>query len=140
MALKKECVSYLELEKMKLIEEYPKYKLITEELFVQINDFMNNDFDGVSENKIYRLFLEKLKHITQYALNSGVSKAYMRNFFKKLNNRSVLEYLTGIMKTKSTDIKSIMGIFVNSFVYWQASDVTKDQKADEIIKLVDGWM
>lgn len=140
MVSKKECLSYLELEKTKLNEEFPKYETVTEELFVQVSDFMNNDFDGISENKIYRFFLDKLKDITFYAFGSNVSKAYMRSFFKKLNNKNVVEYLTSIMKTKSIDISNIMKRFVNFFVYWQDSDNTKDKKIEEIIKLVDGWM
>ncbi len=138
--MKKECLSYLELEKTKLNEEFPKYETVTEELFVQVSDFMNNDFDDISENKIYRFFLDKLKDITRYAFESNVSKAYMRSFFKKLNNKNVVEYLASIMKTKSIDISNIMKRFVNFFVYWQDSDNTKDKKLEEIIKLVDGWM
>ena len=138
--MKKECLSYLEIEKIKLNEEFPKYESVTEELFVQVSDFMNNDFDDISENKIYRFFLDKLKDITFYAFDRNVSKAYMRSFFKKLNNKNVVEYLTSIMKTKSIDISNIMKRFVNFFVYWQDSDNTKDKKLEEIIKLLDGWM
>ena len=138
--MKKDCLSYLEFEKVKLNEEFPKYESVTEELFVQVSDFMNNDFDDISENKIYRFFLDKLKDITFYAFDRNVSKAYMRSFFKKLNNKNVVEYLTSIMKTKSIDISNIMKRFVNFFVYWQDSDNTKDNKLEEIIKLLDGWM
>ena len=136
--MKKDCLSYLEFEKVKLNEEFPKYESVTEELFVQVSDFMNNDFDDISENKIYRFFLDKLKDITHYAFDGDVSKAYMRSFFKKLNNKNVVEYLTSIMKTKSIDISNIMKRFVNFFVYWQDSDNTKDKKFEEIIKLLDG--
>lgn len=138
--MKKECLSYLEIEKIKLNEEFPKYETVTEELFIRVSDFMNNDFDGISENKIYRLFLDKLKDVTRYAFDSDVSKAYMRSFFKRLNNKNVIEYLADIMQTKSTDIRNIMKRFVNFFVYWQDSDNTMDKKLEEIIKLVEGWM
>ncbi len=138
--MKKDCLSYLEFEKVKLNEEFPKYESVTEELFVQVSDFMNNDFDDISENKIYRFFLDKLKDIIFYAFDRNVSKAYMRSFFKKLNNKNVVEYLTSIMKTKSIDISNIMKRFVNFFVYWQDSDNTKEKKLEEIIKLLDGWM
>lgn len=138
--MKKECLSYLEIEKTKLNEKFAKYEIITEELFVKLSDFINNDFYGTSENKIYRLFLEQLKDITCYAFESNVSKAYMRNFFEKLNNKNVEEHLTSIMKNKSIDISNVMKRFVNFFVYWQDSDNTKDKKLEEIIKLIDGWM
>ncbi len=136
--MKIDCLSYLEFEKVKLNEEFPKYESVTEELFVQVSDFMNNDFDDISENKKYRFFLDNLKDITFYAFDRNVSKAYMRSFFKKLNNKNVIEYLTSIMKTKSIDISNIMKRFVNFFVYWQDSDNTKDKKLQEIIKLLDG--
>lgn len=138
--MKKECLTYLELVQSELNEEFPKYESVTEELFVQVSDFMNNDFDDISENKIYRFFLDKLKDITFYAFDRNVSKAYMRSFFEKLNNKNVVEYLTSIMKTKSIDISNIMKRFVNFFVYWQDSDNTKEKKLEEIIKLLDGWM
>ena len=138
--MKNECLSYLEIEKIKLTEEFPQYETVTEELFIRVSDFMNNDFDGISENKIYRLFLDKLKDVPRYAFDSDVSKAYMRSFFKRLNNKNVIEYLADIMQTKSTDIRNIMKRFVNFFVYWQDSDNTMDKKLEEIIKLVEGWM
>ncbi|MBQ3544630.1 MAG: hypothetical protein IJA34_06560 [Lachnospiraceae bacterium] len=138
--MKKECLTYLELVQSELNEEFPKYETVIKELFIQVSDFMNNDFDGISENRIYRLFLDKLKDITRYAFDSDVSKAYMRSFFARLNNKEVVEYLTGIMKTKSIDIINIMKRFVNFFVYWQDSDNAKEKKLEEIIKLVDGWM
>ena len=116
--MKRKCLIYLEFGKNKLNEEFPKCETVTQELFVQVSDFVNNDFDGISENKIYRLFLDKLKDITRYGFNSNVSKAYMRSFFKMLNNKNVVEYLTCIMKTKSTDISNIMKRFVNFFVYF----------------------
>lgn len=140
MILKKECLSYLESEKSKLIEEFPKDKFTTEELFMQITVFIDNDFDGISENKIFRSFLDTLKNITYYAFDRDSSKAYLRSFFKILNNKSVIEYLTSLMKSKSVDIKNIMNRFVNFFVYWQNSDNTKENKLNEIIRLVDGWM
>ena len=50
MTLKKECLSYLEFKKIKLIEEYTKYKLITAELFV----YMTRGVKGflLSENSL----------------------------------------------------------------------------------------
>ena len=139
MVTKKECLLYLEIEKTKLNEEFPKYKVTTEELFVQISDFVSDDFDGISENKIYRLFLDKLKDVICHALGLGVSKVYMMKLFKTLNDKNVIEYLTSTMKTKTADINNIMKRFINFFVYWQSSDNTKDKKLEEIIKLVEGW-
>ena len=54
----KDCLTYLENEKIKLNEEFPKCETVTEELFIQVMDFVNDDFDGISENKIYRLFTD----------------------------------------------------------------------------------
>lgn len=140
MVFKQECLSYLELEKTRLIEEFPKYQFITEELLLRINKFINIDFDGISENKIYRMFLGILKDITYYALDNRASKSYMRSVFKILNNKIVIQFFTSIMKSKAIDIPNIMERFVNFFVYWQNSDKTKEQKREEIIEFVDGWM
>ena len=136
----KDCLTYLENEKIKLNEEFPKCETVTEELFIQVMDFVNDDFDGISENKIYRLFLDNLKDITRYAFECNLSKTYMRSFFKKLNNKHLIEHLSGVMKTKSTDVSNVLKRFVNFFVYWQDSECTKHKKLEEIIKLVDGWM
>ena len=138
--MKRKCLTYLELEKIKLNEEFPKYATVTQELFIRVSDYVNEDFDGISDNRVYRLFLDNLKDITRYAFNSDVSKAYMRSFFKKLDNKNVVEYLTCIMKTKSTDISNIMKGLVYFFVYWQDSDNRKNNKLEEIIKYVDGWL
>ena len=138
--MKRECLTYLEFEKIKLNEEFPKYATVTQELFIRVSDFVNEDFDGISDNRVYRLFLDTLKDVIRYAFNSDVSKAYMRNFFKKLDNKNVVEYLASIMKTKSTDVSNIMKGLVYFFVYWQDSDNTKNNKLEEIIKYVDGWL
>ena len=132
--MKRECLTYLEFEKIKLNEEFPKYATVTQELFFRVSDFVNEDFDGISDNRVYRLFLDTLKDVIRYAFNSDVSKAYMRNFFKKLDNKNVVEYLASIMKTKSTDISNIMKGLVYFFVYWQDSD--DSVKLDRIINKV----
>lgn len=136
MNVRKECLSYLQTEKIKLSEEFLKHKLITEELFVKIIDFVNIDFEGIPENKIYRCFLEMLKDIIHYAFDNNASKAYMRSFFKRINNKCVLEYLRGLMKGKSVEIKNIINSLINFFVYWQVCDSTRK----EIIERIEGCM
>lgn len=135
MLLKKKCLSYLELEKIKPNEEFPKYEITTEELFVQVSDFVNKDFEGIPENKIYRLYLKQLKDMICYAFNNNVSKA---SFFKKLNNKNMAEYLTGIMKnnTKKTIFLSAL-IVVFCLLMAVIDGVLKaDYFVKSIIKLV----
>lgn len=139
ITLKTDCRCYLENEKDKLIEEVPKYENVTIELFSKVLNYINDDFDGLSENKAYRYLLDTLKDAIYFCFEQNVSKSYMRNFFKKLNNRKLIDYLTSFMKTKATDIRFIMDRLVIFFVYWQDSDHTKDNKLKEIIKWLDEW-
>ncbi len=138
--MKKECLAYLEIEKTKLVEEFPKYKPVTEELFSMVIDFICSDFEGVPENKIYRSFLTMMKDIIYYAFDNGSSKIYMRTFFKVLNNSFLTDYIVNLVKSKSSDIKAVMNRFVNFFVYWQNSDNTRDRKLNEIIDYVNEWV
>lgn len=135
-----DCLEYLSYEKNKLNEVYANNASVTEELFLMFNNFIYDDYDGISENKIYRLFLESLKEMISYAFDCAVSKSYLRSYFKILNNKNVVGLLASVMKTKTTDIENIMKRLVNLFVYWQNSEVTKEKKLTEIIGLIDGWM
>ena len=128
------------MKKNKLNEVYANNASVTEELFLMFNNFIYDDYDGISENKIYRLFLESLKEMISYSFDCAVSKSYLRSYFKILNNKNVVGLLASVMKTKTTDIENIMKRLVNLFVYWQNSEVTKEKKLTEIIGLIDGWM
>ena len=103
-----DCLEYLSYEKNKLNEVYANNASVTEELFLMFNNFIYDDYDGISENKIYRLFLESLKEMISYSFDCAVSKSYLRSYFKILNNKNVVGLLASVMKTKTTDIENIM--------------------------------
>lgn len=140
MSLKSDCLFYLKKEKEKSIDEFPQNEHLIEELFFKISDFVNMDFEGISDNKIYRNFLDLMKEILILSFEKNASKSFLHNFFKRLNNKKVTDFLASCAKTKATDFKNVIERFVNEFVYWQESDHKKELKLNEIIKLIDGWM
>ncbi len=140
MSYKSDCLFYLKNEKEDLVKEFPQNEHLIEELFFKISDFVNMDFEGISDNKIYRNFLDLMKEILILSFEKNVSKTFLYNFFKRLNNKKVTDFLANCAKTKSTDFKNVIERFVNEFVYWQKSDHKKESKLNEIIKLIDGWM
>lgn len=140
MSYKSDCLFYLKNEKEELVEEFPQNEHLIEELFFKISDFVNMDFEGISDNKIYRNFLDFMKEILILSFEKNASKSFLHNFFKRLSNKKVTDYLASCAKTKSTDFKNVIERFVNEFVYWQESDHKKELKLNEIIKLIDGWM
>lgn len=73
--------AYLECEKNKLNSEFPKYEEITTDLFQKVYEFLNVDFEDLSDNRVYRCFLDSFKEIICFAFDKDVSKAYLRNFF-----------------------------------------------------------
>lgn len=140
MKLKTNCTAYLYKEKSILINDFPKYENTTEEIFIKLLEFVNTDFDGVSENKIYRNLLIIFREIICYAFENNASKAYMHRLFEKINNKKVLDYFINITKLNSQSICNILNRFVNLFVYWQDSEQTKEFKLNEILTLIDSWI
>ena len=60
MNFKFECLSYLTSAKTELTQSFPKSEQLTGSLFAIFSDFADNDYEGISENKIYRSFLNTL--------------------------------------------------------------------------------
>ena len=140
MKSKTDCTTYLYEEKSKLINDFPKFENTTKEIFTKLLEFINTDFNGVSENKIYRKFLITFKEIICCAFENNASKAYMQSLFIKINNKKVSNYLISLTKTNYQSICNILKRFVNLFVYWQNSEQTKEFKLNEILNLIDSWM
>ena len=61
--MREKCLSTVEHEKTLIDNEFPKQKDLTNRIFVEILDFINQDFDGISDNKRYRCFLDLYKNI-----------------------------------------------------------------------------
>lgn len=140
MATNKDCILYLDDTKAQLIEEFPTNKELTEKIFLMVYNFVCTDFNGVSENKIFRIFLNTFKDVIEFSFQNDASKSYMRTIFKKLNNKKFLDYLSVYMPAKSTVIKFIMDRFVNFFVYQQDFSISKEYRLKEIVDFVNEYI
>lgn len=132
MNINTECLTYLEIAKFQLTEEFPNNIDLCNTLFLKICDFVNEDFDGMVENKIYRSFIGQLIDIIEISFENNASKSYLRSFFKKLNNRIFINYLSTLMPSKSDDISFTIDRLVNFFVY-QDSTSKKEYRLEEIL-------
>lgn len=134
-----ECLMYLENAKAQLIEEFPNNNDLNNTLFLKVCDLVNKDFDGITENKIYRSFIGELIDIVKISFENDASKSYLRSFFKKLNNHSYTNYLSKSMPSKSGDIKRIIDRLVNFFVYQDTSSI-KEYRLDEVLSYLKAEM
>ncbi len=141
MSISPKLMTYLECEKENLNSEFPKNEETTTLLFEKVFDFLSTDFDEMSDNKVYRCFLISFREMFCIAFDKDVSKIYLRQFFKIMNNDIFLTYLSNHAKSRAKDIKNIMNRFVNFFISsWQGYNDNKDSVLDEIIGLIDYWM
>lgn len=132
MNINNECLTYLESAKFQLTEEFPNNSDLCNTLFLIICDFVDEDFDGIVENKIYRSFIGQFIDIIEVSFENNASKSYLRSFFKKLNNRIFINYLSTLMPSKSDDISFTIDRLVNFFVY-QDSTSKKEYRLEEIL-------
>ena len=116
-----ECMKYLGKAKAELIDEFSNNDELSNTLFLKICDLVNEDFDGISENKTYRSFIHVLIDIIETAFESDASKSYLRSFFKKLGNSNFTNCLSHSMPSKSGDTKRVIDRLVNFFVYQDTS-------------------
>ncbi|MBR2860886.1 MAG: hypothetical protein IKB86_03520 [Clostridia bacterium] len=141
MGKNSELIEYLKQEKDKINFEFPKNEKITDSLFEKLYDFLENDFEGMSDNRVYRCFLTSFKEMICFAFRENVSKAYLRCFFKSLNREDFVSYLAKHAKSREKDIRFIMKRFLNSFIYsWQGYDNDKNKVLNEIVVFIDCWM
>ena len=96
MSLKSECLTYLEKAKDELKNGFPENEQLINSLFIKFSDFANDDYEGISDNKIERLYFFLLKDLIVISFENNASKSFMRNFFKSLNNKYVVDYLSSI--------------------------------------------
>ena len=139
MKQKEACLLYLDSAKSRLINDFPNNKELTDDLFIKVYNFVDTDFQGVSENKVFRIYLNTLKEVVELAFQKDASKSYMRNVFKQLNNEKLFDYLSIYINKKSTDVKFLMNKLVNFFVY-QDTTRQKESILNEIIEFIDMYM
>ncbi len=140
MSLKSDCLSYLESAKFELNKEFTRNEQLIDILFDKISNFVSDDYEGMSDNKIYRLYLCLLKDLIVVSFESNASKSFMRGFFKILNNKTFTDYLSSVTKTQTINFKNPLNTMVYEFVYWQESDHKKELKLNHLINRINSWM
>ena len=140
MSVKSECLSYLASTKAELTHNFTQSEQLTDSLFAVFSDFVTGDYEGISENKIYRSFLNTLTEIIEIAFENRASKAFMRSFFKALNNQNIINYLSDLAPKHTSDFKISLERLVSEFVYWQESDHKKELKLNYLISIIESWM
>ena len=138
MSLKSECLTYLEKAKDELKNGFSKNEQLIDSLFIKFSDFVNDDYEGIPDNKIEILYFFLLKDLIVISFENNASKSFMRNFFKSLNNKYVVDYLSSI--TPKVDFKNSFNVMVNEFVYWQESDHKKELKLNQLLNRIDSWI
>lgn len=138
MSLKSECLTYLEKSKDELKNGFSKNEQLIDSLFIKFSDFVNDDYEGIPDNKIERLYFFLLKDLIVISFENNASKSFMRNFFKSLNNKYVVDYLSSI--TPKVNFKNSFNVMVNEFVYWQESDHKKELKLNQLLNRIDSWI
>ena len=140
MSVKSECLSYLVSAKAELTQSFPQSEQLTDSLFAVFSDFATGDYEGISENKIYRSFLNTLTEIIEIAFENRASKSFMRSFFKALNNQNIINYLSELAPTHTSDFKISLERLVSEFVYWQESDQKKELILNYLKDIIESWM
>ncbi len=141
MNKKTDLIVYLEQGINKLNVEFPKNEQSTSALFQMVIDFLNADFEEMTDNYIYRYFLTSFKKLICFAFESGVSKSYLRCLFKHLNNKVFVGYLGNYAKTRANDIRLVMDRFVDFFITsWQGCDNDRKRVLNNIVCSIDYWM
>ena len=141
MNKKADLIVYLEQGIAQLNVEFPKNEQSTSALFQKVVDFLNTDFEEMTDNCIYRYFLTSFKELICFAFETGVSKSYLRCFFKYLNNQRFIGYLGNYAKTRANDIRLVMDRFVDFFIAtWKGFDNDRKRVLNNIVCSIDYWM
>jgi hypothetical protein len=136
-----ELITYLKQEKNELNFEFPQNENTTASIFEMLYEFLNNDFEKISDNRVYRCFLTSFKEMICFAFEEDVSKAYLRCLFKSLNREDFVAYLTKHSKSRAKDIRFIMERFLHFFISsWQGYGDDKKQVLKEIVSFIDSWL
>ena len=76
---------------LQLNSDYPEREDLTTYLLSKIKDFIETDFNGISENKIFRNLLITLREMIEFSFENDVTKSYLRMVFKTINNEPFLK-------------------------------------------------
>ena len=115
---------------------YPDKEDLTKHLLSKIKDFIETDFKGISENKIFRNFLITLREIIEFAFENKTTKSYLRIIFKTFNNDIILNELNRIMPSKEKNINFVLNKLFYLFTYQDAT-ISYENKLTEILDFLD---
>ena len=139
MACHKCFSQYIDNKKAELLKAFPDYENLTETFFRRITDFVAEDFEGFSENKVYRIFLKTVKDIVNISFEEKASKSYLRSFWKIIDTKDVCNCLTTFMRSKSSSVKCITARMVNFYVYLNTTSSEEYQRR-EIFDFLDSMI
>lgn len=125
----------------KLNAQFPQNEQSTTMLFQMVFDFLDADLEEMTDSRVYRFFLTSFQELICSAFEAGVSKSYLRCFFKSLNTPSFVGYLGHYAKSRENDIKTVMDRFVGFFVTsWQGYGDDRSRVLDNIVTSIGYWI
>ena len=136
--MREQCIEAINTEHENIDKEFPKYENLTEDIFEKLTDFANEDFEGISDNKRYRYFLDLCRDILTEAFERDAQKSYLRMVFKALKNEDISKYFSRVMQSRSNNFKFVIDRLWNAFVY-EHIEYQKDRKLKEILDLLNAW-
>lgn len=137
--MRKQCIAAIESEQRNINKEFPKYENLTNSIFTKITNFVNEDFDGISDNKRYRYFLDLCRDILITAFEQDTQKSYLRMVFKTLKNEDISKYFSCVMQSRSNDFRVVRdGLVIRFITSWQDMiPYDKDKKLKEFLRYLD---
>ena len=123
------CIAYFDTEKEKLLADYPQKEKLTHHSFSLLCDFVCTDFSGISEQKVFRSFLDMLKDIIENAFDCDAPKSYLHAFVKCLHTETVMDALALHMGTRKADVNKVLWALKQYIVHTQAASETEYKKS-----------
>ncbi len=142
MATSPELTAYLDSKRIEIDAEFPKHKETTAELFSKASDLFCIEPADMSDNRAFRYILTSLRELVCYAFEAGVSKAYLRLFFKALNSETIVSCLADCSKSRAKDIRYVMDRLLSYFTYsWQGyREENRDLVLMDVLSFIDNMM
>lgn len=133
------CITAIKTEQENINKEFPKYESLTNSIFTEITEFANEDFDGITDNKRFRYFLDLCKNILTTAFEQDTQKAYLRMVFKALKNEDISKYFSKEMQSKSSDVLMLIDGLASKFTEsWQGMvPYDKNEQLNRLLKYLD---
>lgn len=117
---------------------YPDKEDLTKYLLFKINDFIETDFEGTSDNKIFHNFLITLQEMIEFSFENNANKSYLKMIFKNIKDEKILKKINHIMPSKEKDIKFLLNKLFYCFVYQDATN-SNEYNLTEIIDFINSY-